>query len=72
MEKAVVEAEAELSDDPFNSLDEEDEQNDDVLRVLASKPNTAVVVRPALRQTLLNCIASAWKKSNEHPAFKVI
>ena len=64
----MVEAEAELSDDPFDSSDEEDEQNDDVLRVLSRQSNTAVVIKPASRQTLLNWIASAWKKLNVRPA----
>ena len=71
MEKAVVEAEeaeAELSDDPFDSSDEEDEENADVLHVLSRKPKAAVVVKPASRQTLINWIASAWRKLEERPA----
>ena len=48
MENAVVEAEADLSDDPFDSSDDEDEQNDDVLRVLSRQSNTAVVIKPEL------------------------
>ena len=54
MENAVAEAEAELSDHPFDSSNEEDEQNDDVLRVFVRQPNTAVVLKHASRQTLLN------------------
>ena len=61
------EAEAELSDDPFSSSDE-DEENEDVLRVLSRKPQAAVVVKPASRQTLVNWVASAWKKLDERPA----
>ena len=70
MEKAVLEAEeaeAELSDDPFSNSDE-DEENADVLQVLLRKPQAAVVVKPASRQTLVNWVASAWKKLDEHPA----
>ena len=66
MEKVVVEAEeaeAELSDDPFSSSDED--ENEDVLRVLSRKPQAAVVVKPASRQTLVNWVASAWKKLDE-------
>ena len=69
MEKAVVaaeEAEAELSDDPFDSSN--DEENADVLQVLSHKPTAAVVVKPASRQTLVNWVASAWKKLEERPA----
>ena len=44
------------------------EQNDDVLHVLAHQPNTAVVIKPASRQTLLNWVVSAWKKLNVCPA----
>ena len=61
------EAEAELSDDPFSSSDK-DEQNEDVLSVLSHKPKVAVVVKPALRQTLVNWVAFAWKKLEERPA----
>ena len=61
------EAEAELSDDPFSSSDE-DEENEDVLRVLSRKPQAAVVVKPASRQTLVNWVAPAWKKLDERPA----
>ena len=68
IEKAVVEAEAELSDDPFDSSDEENEQNDDVLQVLLRLPNTAIVNKPASRQTLLNWIAYAWKNLIARPA----
>ena len=70
MERAVVEAEeaeAELSDDPFCSSDE-GEDNADVLRILSRKPQAAVVVKPASRQTLVNWVASAWKKLEERPA----
>ena len=62
------EAEAELSNDPFESSDEEDDKNADVLRVLSGKPKVAVVVKPALRQTLVNWVASAWRKLEECPA----
>ena len=50
----MVEAEkveAGLNDDPFESSDE-DEENADVLHVLLHKPKAAVIVKPALRQTL--------------------
>ena len=60
------EAEAELSDDPFSSSDED--ENEDVLHVLSCKPQAAVVVKPASRQTLVNWVASAWKKLDERPA----
>ena len=70
MERAVVEAEeaeAELSDNPFCSSDE-DEDNADVLRILSRKPQAAVVVKPASRHALVNWVASAWKKLDERPA----
>ena len=60
------EAEAELSDDPFSNSDE-DEENADVLQVLSRKPQAAVVIKPASRQTLVNWVASAWKKLDERP-----
>ena len=68
MEKAVVEAEeaeAKLGDDLFM---DEDEENADVLRVLSCKPQAAVVVKPASRQTLENWVASAWKKLDKCPS----
>ena len=71
MEKAVVEAEeaeAELSDDPFDTSDEEDEENSDVLQVLTRNPRASVVIKPASRQTLVNWVVSAWKKLEERPA----
>ena len=60
------EAEAELSDDPFDSSDK-DEENADVLRVLSHKPKETVI-KPASRQTLVNWVVSAWKKLEERPA----
>lgn len=71
MEKAVLEAEeaeAELSDDPLASSDEEGEENADVLQLLSRTPRTAVVVKPASRQTLTDWIVSAWKKMEQRPA----
>ena len=35
---------------------------------LSRKPQAAVVVKPASRQTLVNWVASAWKKLDERPA----
>ncbi|MCG8625564.1 MAG: hypothetical protein MJE68_26640 [Proteobacteria bacterium] len=66
MEKAVVEAEeAELSDDTLSNSDED--ENADVLQVLSRKPQLAVVVEPASRQTRVNWVAPAWKKLDERP-----
>ena len=62
------EAEAELSDDPFDTSDEEDEENSDVLQVLTRNPRASVVIKPASRQTLVNWVVSAWKKLEERPA----
>ena len=59
------EAEAELSDDLFSNSDED--ENTDVLHILLRKPQAAVVVKPVSRQTLVNWIASAWKKLDERP-----
>ena len=56
-----------MSDDPFSNSDE-DEENADVLQVPSRKPQAAVVIKPASRQTLVNrWVASVWKKLNERP-----
>ena len=54
MEKAVVEEEAELSDNPVANSDEENEENVDVLCALLRKHTSPVVVKPTSRQTLIN------------------
>ena len=66
MEKSVTELEqedGETSDDPFASSDE-DESNDDFCQ-LRRKPKP-IVVKPASKQSIVDWVASAWKKI-EHP-----
>ena len=67
MEKSVTELEqedGETSDDPFASCDE-DESNDDICQ-LRRKPKP-IVVKPASKQSIVDWVASAWKKIEQHP-----
>ena len=67
MEKSVTELEqedGETSDDPFASSDE-DESNDDICQ-LRRKPKP-IVVKPASKQSIVDWVASAWKKIEQHP-----
>ena len=70
MEKSVTELEiqqdeeAELSDDPFASSDEE--SNDDIQQLLSKRPKP-VVFKPASRQSIIDWVASAWKKIEQQP-----
>lgn len=69
MEKAVTELEKqqedELSDDPFDSSDEDD-SNDEIQKLL-SRPKP-VFVKPASKQLIIDWVASAWKKVEAKPA----
>lgn len=71
MEKSVMELhkqqeeEEEMSDDPFESADE-DSSNDEIQRLLCRRPKP-IVIKPASRQSIIDWVASAWKKIEEHP-----
>ena len=68
MEKSVTELEqedGETSDDPFASSDE-DESNDEIRQLLRRKPNP-IVVKPASKQSIVDWVASAWKKIEQRP-----
>ncbi len=71
IEKSVTELEKqqeeeeELSDDPFASSDEDD-SNDEIQRLLSRKPKP-IVVKPASKQSIIDWVASAWKKIEQQP-----
>ena len=72
MEKSVVEQEKlqeeeeeEMSDDPFESCDE-DSSNVDIQRLLCKRP-TPIVIKPANRQSIIDWVASAREKIEQHP-----
>ena len=71
MEKSVIEMEEqqeeqeEMSDDPFGSCDE-DNTNDEIQQLLSRRPKP-IVIKPASRQSIVDWVASAWKKIEQHP-----
>ncbi len=57
------EEEAELSDDPFASSDEQD-TNDEIQQLLTRKPKP-IIIKPASRQTIIDWVESAWKITDQ-------
>ena len=70
MEKSVMklekqQEEKEMSYDPFESCDE-DSSNDEIQHLLCRRPKP-IVIKPASRQSIIDWVASAWNKIEQHP-----
>ena len=65
-EQKEREAEAEMSDDPFASSDEEDANNE--IQQLLTKTTKPIIIKPASKQTIIDWVESAWNKIDDQPA----
>ena len=59
------EEEEEMGDDPFESCDE-DSLNDEIQWLLC-KRTKPIIITPASRQSIIDWVASAWSKIEQHP-----